>query len=123
MKNIREIQSKGLVWMNVGKQGEKELKEIQKRFGFLESDIKESLPPFQRPKIVKRENYYFMVLHFPVFDRVYVINISRLVKSRIERAEILLVAQQVIKLHPRQNGRRGVRGYHRCTRYFDRVRF
>ncbi len=69
MKNIREIQFKGLVWVNVGKQGERELKEIQKRFGFSPADIKESLPPFQRPKIVKRDHYYFMVLHFPVFDR------------------------------------------------------
>lgn len=55
--------------MNVTKQNEKELREIQKRFGFDELDVKESLPPFQRPKIVKRDTYYFMVLHFPVFDR------------------------------------------------------
>ena len=27
------------------------------------------MPPFQRPKMVKRSHYYFLVLHFPVFDR------------------------------------------------------
>jgi len=69
MKNVFQLEQNGLLWVNVTKQAEKELKEMQKRFGFEESDIKESLPPFQRPKIVKRENYYFMVLHFPVFDR------------------------------------------------------
>lgn len=69
MKNISEIQHQGLLWVNVTKQGEKELAELQKKFNFDPQDIKESLPPFQRAKIIKREHYYFMVLHFPVFDR------------------------------------------------------
>ena len=69
MKNFRELQHNGLVWIDVGRQTSKDLTSLQKRFGFLDSDIQESLPPFQRPKIVKRQDYYFMVLHFPVFDR------------------------------------------------------
>jgi len=69
MKNIFQLENQGSLWVNITKQGEKELREVQKRFGFDELDIKESLPPFQRPKIVKRDSYYFMVLHFPVFDR------------------------------------------------------
>ncbi len=68
-KNIYQLENQGRLWVNVTHQGEKELREIQRRFGFDELDVKESLPPFQRPKIVKRDNYYFMVLHFPVFDR------------------------------------------------------
>lgn len=69
MKNIRELQYNGLVWVDVGKQTKNDLQSLQKRFGFFDSDIQDSLPPFQRPKIVKRPDYYFMVLHFPVFDR------------------------------------------------------
>ena len=69
MRNVRELQHNGLLWVDVGRQTEKYLRMLQKRFGFLEADINESLPPFQRPKIVKRPDYYFMVLHFPVFDR------------------------------------------------------
>lgn len=42
---------------------------MQKRFGFDPLDIAEALPPFQRPKITKRANYYFLILHFPVFNR------------------------------------------------------
>lgn len=68
-KNIFQLENQGKLWVNVTHQGEKELREIQKRFGFDELDVKEALPPFQRPKITKRDNYYFMVLHFPVFDR------------------------------------------------------
>ncbi len=68
-KNIYEASLGGLLWVNVTKQGEKELAQIQRRFGLHPADVKESLPPFQRPKIIKREGYYFIVLHFPVFDR------------------------------------------------------
>lgn len=69
MQNINEVEHSGLLWTNVSKQTEKELSQIQKRFSLLDQDIKESLPPYQRAKIVKRAGYYFMVLHFPVFDR------------------------------------------------------
>ncbi|MFA5061933.1 MAG: CorA family divalent cation transporter [Patescibacteria group bacterium] len=70
MKHLYEIQHDGLLWVNITKPEEKVLRIAQKRFKFDDQDILESLPPFQRPKIVKKPEYYFMVLHFPVFDRV-----------------------------------------------------
>src|SRR3989344_7825764 len=69
MKNTNEIQNNGLLWVNVPQLEEKVLRSVQKRFQLADQDIKECLPPFQRPKFVKREGYYFMVLHFPVFNR------------------------------------------------------
>lgn len=69
MKHIREIQHDGFLWINITKQNENELQELGKRFDFNSADIKECLPPFQRPKMQKRPHYYFLVLHFPIFDR------------------------------------------------------
>lgn len=69
MKNTSQLEVSGLRWINMSKQIEKDLRELQNNFGFDEQDIKESLPQFQRPKMVKRGAYYFFVLHFPVFDR------------------------------------------------------
>lgn len=69
MKHIHEIAERGLAWVNVTRQAEKEVQEIRKRFGIELADAQECLPPFQRPKIVKRDHYYFLILHFPVFDR------------------------------------------------------
>ena len=69
MKNLNEIQNNGLLWVNVSKPEEKALRAVQKRFNLADQEIKESLPSFQRPKFIKREAYYFMVLHFPVFNR------------------------------------------------------
>lgn len=69
MKYSSLIEHKGLVWMNVRKQTDKELVAVQKKFDFLKADIDECRPYFQRPKLVKRDHYYFIILHFPVFDR------------------------------------------------------
>lgn len=69
MKNVNEIQSGGFFWLNVVRPEEKVLRVIQKRFQLADQDIKESLPAFQRPKFVRRDGYYFAVLHFPVFNR------------------------------------------------------
>ena len=69
MKNTNEIQNNGLLWVNVTQPEEKVLRAVQKRFLLVDQDIKESMPAFQRPKFVKREGYYFAVLHFPVFNR------------------------------------------------------
>ncbi|MDO8499365.1 MAG: magnesium transporter CorA family protein [bacterium] len=91
-KNIKEILAAGLVWVNVSEQGTKELGEIGKRFSYDEQDIKESLPPFQRPKIVKRAEYLFMVLHFPVFDR----ETKRLGFTEID---FFLNASQLVTVH------------------------
>lgn len=69
MKHVHEIVHNGFTWINVTRQGERELSDLQQRFRFHQSDVKESLPPIQRPKLTKRDGYYFLVLHFPVFDR------------------------------------------------------
>ena len=69
MKNVNELQNNSILWVNVTQPEEKSLRALQKRFQLDNQEIQESLPSFQRPKFVKRESYYFLVLHFPVFDR------------------------------------------------------
>lgn len=69
MKHTFILENGGLVWVNVTKQSQEDLIVLQKKYQISKQDIQECLPPFQRPKIVKRDQYYFMVLHFPVFDR------------------------------------------------------
>lgn len=66
---LSEIQNKGLVWINVPKREENVLRAIQRRFNFHDQEIQECLPKIQRTKFVKRDGYYFVVLHFPVFNK------------------------------------------------------
>lgn len=69
MKNFSLIQHSGFTWINVTKPSEKDLRELQKRFDLFDEDIHECMPHTERPKFIKREHYYFIVLHFPRFNR------------------------------------------------------
>lgn len=96
-KHIHELSEKGLLWVNVTKQSDNELAQVQKRFNILPVDIEECRPPFQRPKIVKREEYYFLILHFPVFDR----ETRRLGYTEVD---FFLTANSLVTIHDNKLG-------------------
>ena len=43
--------------------------DLKKNFGFHDDDLASALPPTQRPQIVEREDYLFVILMFPTYDR------------------------------------------------------
>jgi len=58
-----------VVWRNVIDPDQAALKELKGLFPFfLEEDLQDCLPPFQRPKMLRREGYLFLVLLFPIYD-------------------------------------------------------
>ncbi len=66
---ITEQNNGAVTWVNVTHPGARELAALEKRFGFLPNDLQECPPPLQRPKLVERPSYLFMVLLFPHYDR------------------------------------------------------
>lgn len=68
--NIQTIESTNLSWINVAHQGQKETKWLENNIpGLNPLDIKDCLPPSQRPKLVKHHDHIFMILHFPFYNR------------------------------------------------------
>lgn len=65
---IREFKTSRAEWVHVGRNSEKEKRLLGERYHFHHVDLQEILPPLQRPKVVVREGYIFMILLFPVFD-------------------------------------------------------
>lgn len=64
------ISSQGMTWVHVAEPTKKALGEIKKKYPFLlDIDLDDCLPPFQRPKLLVRDQYLYMVLLFPVYDR------------------------------------------------------
>ena len=65
-----ETVSEGPVhWINVRQPSKESLAELKDRFPFfLDIDLKDCLPPFERPKLLERGDYLFLVLLFPVLD-------------------------------------------------------
>lgn len=57
-------------WVNVPNVSPQSIRRLHDRFPLLdERDLRDVLPPQQRPKFVTRDTYQFLVLLFPVFHR------------------------------------------------------
>jgi len=69
LKNIREIKTKSLRWVDVTDPTKREVKYIQENFDFHQLDVAACLPPNQRPKVFTHPDYIFMILQFPTYDR------------------------------------------------------
>jgi len=68
MPFILEKSNALMEWVHFERTSEKELRVLRERFAFSQVDVSEVPPPLQRPKVVHREGYIFMVLPFPLFD-------------------------------------------------------
>jgi magnesium transporter len=55
--------------VNIKKTGKKQIQFLREEFNIEISDLSDTLPTLQRPKITIREEYIFMVLLFPVEDK------------------------------------------------------
>jgi magnesium transporter len=68
-ENIHLITERKLTWFYIEKPTSKEVEFLAQRFHFHPLDLDDVLSRIQRPKIDEYEDYLFMVLHFPVFDK------------------------------------------------------
>jgi magnesium transporter len=66
---IAELTANGLTWIHIDEPGALEATALADRFGFHELDVEDILSKRQRPKIDEYENYLFVVLHFPFYDK------------------------------------------------------
>jgi magnesium transporter len=67
--NIRSITERKLTWFYIERPTSNEVAFLAQRFHFHALDLDDVLSRIQRPKIDEYEDYLFMVLHFPVFDK------------------------------------------------------
>jgi magnesium transporter len=66
---VEEIAAEGLRWVKIDHPGPTEQAWLEENFDFHALDFEDVLSRNQRPKIDQYEDYLFIVLHFPVFDR------------------------------------------------------
>jgi magnesium transporter len=67
--NVETISAEGLRWVNVEEPSPLEMAWLEEHFDFHALDFEDVLSRNQRPKIDEYDDYLFIVLHFPVFDR------------------------------------------------------
>jgi magnesium transporter len=67
--NVEQIDAAGLRWVNIEHPGALERTWLEEHFDFHALDLEDVLSRNQRPKIDVYDDYLFIVLHFPIFDR------------------------------------------------------
>ncbi len=67
--HVEEIAAEGLRWVKIDHPTAVEQAWLEENFDFHALDFEDVLSRNQRPKIDQYEDYLFIVLHFPVFDR------------------------------------------------------
>ena len=66
---IETIQHEALRWMHITNPTEDEYRYLLDEFHFHPLDIEDCRGTNQRPKIDEYDDYYFLILHFPYFDK------------------------------------------------------
>ncbi len=92
MPAIIKLKGTKVSWVNVSQAREEELAALKKNYKFLDLDLKECPPPLQRPKLVERPNYLFLILVFPFFDRA-----TR--QIRLSEIDFFITRQTVVMVH------------------------
>src|ERR671932_668885 len=67
--NVQVVEHDGLRWINIERPGALEQGWLEDRFEFHPLDYEDVRSRNQRPKIDEYDDYLFIVLHFPVFDK------------------------------------------------------
>ncbi|MFL5929813.1 MAG: magnesium transporter CorA family protein [Gaiellaceae bacterium] len=69
-----EVSAHGLTWVHLDSPTKEEATALAERFGWHPLDVEDVLSKRQRPKVDEYDDYRFVVLHFPVYDK----NVQRL---------------------------------------------
>jgi magnesium transporter len=64
-----ELSADGLTWIHLDTPNKEEATALAERFGWHPLDVEDVLSKRQRPKVDEYEDYRFVVLHFPVYDK------------------------------------------------------
>src|SRR5215216_7847222 len=64
-----ELTANGLTWVHLDSPTKDEATALAGRFGWHPLDVEDVLSKRQRPKVDEYEDYRFVVLHFPVYDK------------------------------------------------------
>ena len=67
--NIETVAWGGLTWIDIEKPTKAETDYLAQNFPFHELDLDDCLSRVQRPKLDEYDDYMFIVLHFPVFNK------------------------------------------------------
>ncbi len=68
--NIRTVEANGLHWIDIQRPGRAELDWLRRTYHFHPLHLEDVMSKIQRPKLDERDDYIFVVLHWPVYNKI-----------------------------------------------------
>lgn len=66
---IENIHNNALTWYHIVNPTDSDINFLQENFNFHPLDLEDLRSKTQRPKLDEYDDYYFLILHFPIFDK------------------------------------------------------
>ena len=105
--HIQSVTQGKLTWFYIENPGSKEVEFLDQRFNFHALDLDDVLSRIQRPKVDEYDDYLFLVLHFPVFDKRNHI-------TRSSEVDIFIGENYVVTVHCSANLKPLAKFFHEC---------
>lgn len=92
MNNIQIFKHNNLTWYNVSKPNKKQLDWLKNNLNLDAEDLEDCSPLTERPKLVDRGRYIFMILLFPFYDK-------KNKEIRSSEVDFFIDAEKIVTVH------------------------
>jgi magnesium transporter len=69
-QDVRHVTYNGITWIDIKRPGGAEAEWLRRTYGFHPLHLEDTVSKIQRPKIDDADDYMFLVLHFPVYNKL-----------------------------------------------------
>lgn len=89
---LKKLSAKGFHWIDISQPTEDDIKYVKENFGIRDVVLNRLIPPMKRSELEEYNEYFFIILHFPIFDAD-----GR--RSRPEELDIIITKDTIITSH------------------------
>ncbi len=89
---LKKLTAKNFSWIDIDQPTTDDIAYVRKNYGIRDIVLNRLIPPMKRSEIEEYSQYFFVILHFPIFDRA-------LRKSHPEELDVIITKDTLITSH------------------------
>jgi len=89
---LKKLTAKNYTWIDINHPTDEDISYLKKNYSIRDVILNRLIPPMKRSEIEEYSEYFFIILHFPSFDREYR-------KSQPEELDIIIAKNALITSH------------------------
>lgn len=89
---LKKLTAKNFTWIDIDRPTTKDISYVRKVYGIRDIVLNRLIPPMKRSEIEEYSQYFFVILHFPIFD-------CEFRKSQPEELDVIITKNALITSH------------------------